>query len=1607
MRTLLLLALLMPFTFASRAASSPALISFSPQDFTAVTDTATDSRGNIFICGVTKRPEILPGELIRLGSSGRDDFDAFVIKLRPDGTVAATLLIGGGGYDIAEHIATDSKANVVISGTTSSIDFPVAHALHTDLDASYEPFICKLDSSLQRIVFSTFLNGTYVRGLAVDRFDNILVAGMTGFTTQAGLFPKQNSFLSDVFIAKLDRRGELAYATRLYAGSGSAVSAIAVDPDGVACIAGQASTGDFPLLNAIQAFKPAAEGVENTFLARVDADGTLVSSTFLGSSCGDHATAVTVNGTGEIFVGGVTASENIPAAAPDFSPSCGSLNRGFVIKLGPGATNVIYSTILSQGWHNYVTSIAATPRGGAIVGGTVSSLSGETGVPFLASLATDGLATTYSPNVNCGLYASINHLALKPSGQIVFSGNETGQRFSPGTATYVREVDPSLLRTRQSPAVRILAPHPFHFAPTETLGLPALVSGFEHVDSVAFYDRGKRIGIATNGVPFMIALPSLSPGRHSFTAVARSGSRTASSCPVTMTIGSPRNDDFTNRIRLTGQRLRARGTTLGATAEIDDPTFQGQNSVWYSWRAPQDGAFEFKISDVSFRTFGTVFTGDSLLNLKPRGSFYPWGGSLSVLCRGGETYQVEFASYSSAPANFRFTIRPVERPLNDDFASAELISSVPVTVHGTLAHATLDEGDSNFGPSVWYSWIAPTSGLYLASTDNGLGFVQVLTGTTVSNLVPRGQYIYGLITGSAFYAEAGETYYLSVSPWNTSGAFTLTVAPHEAPPNDNFAQRILIPAGTLSVTGSCIGATSEPGESAFVSPEANTVWWKWIAPASGVYRADVFVPYPRPTISADGTPAFGRPGRGEMVSVYSGGALGALTQENDLYSYSSATWRAEAGTEYQIKIDSGAALLTLEITPVTPPPNDNFAEATLIDGTSAIRGTTEGAGLEAGEPMHGGIFVPNPPRASVWYRWVAPSDDVFVLDTQAGVEVFTGETLTDLVRVTNSTGHLFRGAAGTVYSIAIFDHAYFNSSASFTLRIRVASRPANDDFAQSIPLSGTNFEFTANLRDATVEPNEPDYSYWERPTATVWYSWTAPMSGNFLLGPTNWLGIGVSIYTGDTLTNLTLLAHSYPEADFTALAGTTYYFSIDGRGENWLQPVQVGLRFQTPPPNDRFADRIRLSGTNVTVSGSNIAATVEMDEPAHGTSAAGKSVWYSWTAPQTGRASFELSPTFLAVVTPYTGTDLTNLAALLPLEYYRTKFNLAVQEGVTYQLAVDGDAFFSSASGTFTLNIHYATPPANDAFADRLPIITNQASGALEGASREAGEPDYTDDPLGSSTWWTWTAPSNAVYKVFLQTSESLEAAVFTGNSLATLQKVEPPYSANYFYFAAQTGITYSIQISGRAARYAVYTLTLQSYPPPPNDDFENRSPFTNTVNGTLEGATRQFGEANSSGNTNSGSVWYIWTAPEDGSFDLKETAGAYIISARVYRGDALSNLVDVSLSVDWSMTRFTATAGTPYAIQVADYGTWSGASFTLSMQKSSGAPLSPPIPRSPGVPGVPIATRGHRDVLTLRSTAIETSTNLIDWQLWHSNATQTNWSLPIGAEPQRFYRAR
>jgi hypothetical protein len=367
--------------------------------------------------------------------------------------------------------------------------------------------------------------------------------------------------------------------------------------------------------------------------------------------------------------------------------------------------------------------------------------------------------------------------------------------------------------------------------------------------------------------------------------------------------------------------------------------------------------------------------------------------------------------------------------------------------------------------------------------------------------------------------------------------------------------------------------------------------------------------------------------------------------------------------------------------------------------------------------------------------------------------------------------------------------------------------PANDDFGNAQTLSGPLPIVAAGSNvEATKEAGEPgvDGSFDVEPAGhSVWFSWEASYSG-WMTATTCGSGFDslLDVYTGTALFGgLQKVARwrEGPRFDcalggsqvtFRAVAGTIYELRVDGS----LSPQppsategEIALEIApTPPPaNDSFAAAQTVvaesleGGTfyRVDVPGFNWNATREAGEPAHGGDQGGASVWYSWTAPATGRAnvvvvsaafSSSLGKQDGGVLGVYAGDSLGGLTAVGAPGFSPQEVNLQVVAGATYRIAVDG-RFDSSLGlpkmGRIALLIYLDAPnppsavPAPDIAPPRTKIVKRKVQpgkrrvtltfGSNEPGTFRCGLDGRRAAPCSSPKRYTGLAPGRHAFRVY------------------------------------------------------------------------------------------------------------------------------------------------------------------------------------------------------------------------------------------------------------------
>jgi hypothetical protein len=147
---------------------------------------------------------------------------------------------------------------------------------------------------------------------------------------------------------------------------------------------------------------------------------------------------------------------------------------------------------------------------------------------------------------------------------------------------------------------------------------------------------------------------------------------------------------------------------------------------------------------------------------------------------------------------------------------------------------------------------------------------------------------------------------------------------------------------------------------------------------------------------------------------------------------------------------------------------------------------------------------------------------------------------------------------------------------------------------------------------------------------------------------------------------------------------------LESNESNNAKRVRVKFRRVVKPGNDDFANRARITGRSANVAVNNVGASFEEWEPEHTGVEGGQSVWWTWTAPATGRVVLSTAGSdFDTLLGVYKGNSLVRLKEVDSnddgSDAARTsRLSFRATAGVTYQIAVDG---YRGASGMARLSL--------------------------------------------------------------------------------------------------------------------------------------------------------------------------------------------------------------------------------------------------------------------------------------------------------------------------------
>lgn len=218
-----------------------------------------DGNNNIYAFGNTGSsnfPVQNSGAFYQPTNAGMDDL--FLLKFDNNGNRLWSTYYGGAHNDYAININCDHNNNIVCTGYTTSVNFPLLNSggyFQSTYVGNQDMFTIKFNSSGTRL-WSTYMGGTAQdegRAIAFDSNNNMFLVGYT-------------------------------------------------------------QSADFPLLNGggfYQSLKAGTTGDNDMFITKFDAADNLKWSTYYGGSDEDYGTSVVCDNNNNLYVGGITLSTDL------------------------------------------------------------------------------------------------------------------------------------------------------------------------------------------------------------------------------------------------------------------------------------------------------------------------------------------------------------------------------------------------------------------------------------------------------------------------------------------------------------------------------------------------------------------------------------------------------------------------------------------------------------------------------------------------------------------------------------------------------------------------------------------------------------------------------------------------------------------------------------------------------------------------------------------------------------------------------------------------------------------------------------------------------------------------------------------------------------------------------------------------------------------------------------------------------------------------------------------------------------------------------------------------------------------------------------------------
>ena len=264
-----------------------------------------------------------------------------------------TKTFGGAGEIVGYSVATDGNGHVYIGGILqNSADFDPSDSVDIRTSSgSYDGFVSKFDTS-GNYLWTRIIGGTgddRLMSVALDITGNIYVGGSfrgtVDFDPGIGSDIRTSTGGDDIFLVKFDASGNYQWSRTLGGAGNDRAMSVDVDAMENLYISGRfQNVVDFD--PGVSNDTRTSSGSNDFFFSKYDALGTYQWTRALGGTGSDGGSAVKVDASGNIYVGGFFSN------TVDFDPGAGT-----VVRTSSGSWDAFLSKYSASGSHEWTEAI--------------------------------------------------------------------------------------------------------------------------------------------------------------------------------------------------------------------------------------------------------------------------------------------------------------------------------------------------------------------------------------------------------------------------------------------------------------------------------------------------------------------------------------------------------------------------------------------------------------------------------------------------------------------------------------------------------------------------------------------------------------------------------------------------------------------------------------------------------------------------------------------------------------------------------------------------------------------------------------------------------------------------------------------------------------------------------------------------------------------------------------------------------------------------------------------------------------------------------------------------------------------------------------------------